>query len=100
MRLSAVALLAVLSCAVACAGTPVYPPRPPATPGDPIADPTPTRIVVHATVGGGALRAALEEALPKNGDGTFPMLGTQRKFLWQRDSVALRFAQGRLVVDL
>src|SRR5262249_29615957 len=100
MRRSGILRYVALAVVTACAGTAVDPPRHRARPGDAIADPRPTRIVVHATVGSTALRAALEEALPKSGDGTFPMLGSQRKFVWQRDPIGLRFAQGRIAVDL
>jgi hypothetical protein len=80
--------------------TPVYPPRPPSSPGDPVADPTPSRIVVHATIAGSALRQALETQLPTTGEGTVPLMGRDRKFSWRRDPVALRFDRGRIGVDV
>src|SRR4051794_6454533 len=84
-----------------CAGlTPVYPARPPASPGDPVADPTPSRIVVHATITGAALRQALEEKLPAAGEGTVPLVGKERRFTWKRDPMAVRFDRGRIVVEL
>src|SRR5262249_27533207 len=99
MRLPALLLLAAV--AIGCSGaTPLYPPRPPETPSEPIADPTPTRVVVHATVTAAALRAGLGRALPRPGDGTFPVIASQRRFVWQRDPVALRFVQGRIGIDL
>lgn len=79
---------------------PVYPPRPPESPAEPIADPAPSRVVAHVTVGSAALKDALEQNLPKTGEGTFPLLGSQRKFTWTRDAASLRFTQGRLGVDL
>lgn len=80
--------------------TPVYPARPPATPGDPIADPTPSRVVVHATVAAAALRRALDDKLPVTGEGTVVLLGRERKYSWRRDPVAVRFDQGRIGVNL
>ena len=94
-------LLVWISLIAACTGlTPVYPPRPPATPGEPIADPMPSRVVVHATVTGFALKQALESKLPATGEGTVPLMGRQRKFSWKRDPIALRFDRGRIGVDV
>jgi hypothetical protein len=84
-----------------CAGsTPLYPPRPAAAPAAPVADPTPSRVVVHATVTAGALRDALEAAVPAEGEGTFPLLGKERHYAWKRDPLAVRFDQGRVGVGL
>src|SRR6266852_9554538 len=80
--------------------TPVYPPRPPATPGEPVADPVPSRVVMHATITGAALRQALESAMPVTGDGTVPLMGRERKFSWKRDPLALRFDRGRIGLDV
>ena len=90
----------VLACA-ACAGglTALYPSRPPAVPGPPIADPAPARVVVHATVSSTALRKALDEQLPRSGDGTFSLLGSTRKYDWQRVSTAVSYLQGRIGVQ-
>lgn len=84
-----------------CAGlTPIYPPRPPATPGEPIADPVPSRVLVHATITSAALRQALETEMPAAGEGTVPLMGRERKFSWKRDPVALRFDRGRIGLDV
>ena len=56
----------------------VYPPRPPGTPGAPVADPSPSRVVAHITVTSGGLRSAMDDAIPKQGDGSFMLLHTQR----------------------
>lgn len=80
--------------------TALYPPRPPETPSDPIADPTPARVNMHVTVSGAALKAALEDKLPRTGEGTFPFVGGPRRFTWSREPVAIRFTQGRIGVDL
>jgi hypothetical protein len=78
----------------------VYPPRPPAEPGEAIADPAPSRVVLHATVTAEALKKAINESLPETGDGTFPMLGKQRRFTWKRDAVSIKFNQGRVELSL
>jgi hypothetical protein len=77
----------------------VYPPRPPATPGLPIAEPTPSRVVVHATVSAAALKKALDEQVPSTGAGTFPLLGGERKYSWQRVSTAVSFSRGRIALQ-
>lgn len=76
----------------------VYPPRPPSTPAEPIADPLPTRIVTHVTVTSSALRDSLDAAVPRTGEGTFRLAG-ERRYRWQREDVAVSFARGRVVVD-
>ncbi len=78
----------------------VYPTRPAATAGAPIADPTPARVVLHTTVTSAALSRTLEENIPKTGEGTFPLLGTERRFTWKRSAIGIRFQQGRIGLDL
>jgi hypothetical protein len=77
----------------------VYPARPPATPGPPIADPPHSRLVVHLTVTQKGLGDLLEKSVPKTGDGTFALLGT-RRYAWQRGPLELRLdgARGRIGV--
>jgi uncharacterized protein DUF4403 len=94
---SLLSLVALAGCAGA---VPLYPPRPSDAPTAPVADPTPARVVVHATVTSAALRGALEEAVPLTGDGTFPLLGKERRYAWRREPVSLRFDQGRIGVGL
>jgi hypothetical protein len=87
--------------ALACKSVgPVYPPRPAATSGAPIADPEPSRVVVHTTVTGAALARAVEGALPQTGEGTYPLLGTERRYAWRRSPVTLSFRQGRVGLAL
>lgn len=76
----------------------VYPPRPPQTPGAPAADPTPSRVVAHLAITGAGLQSAIDEAVPKNGDGSFTLLRTQRRYTWDRTSFEVGFAQGRVVL--
>ena len=104
LRVALAQALAVFAAGCSTVGgvgfSPMYPSRPPATPGDALADPTPSRVVVHATVTSAALKSALEDKLPKTGEGTFPLLGAQRKVTWRREPVELRFTQGRLAVSM
>lgn len=79
---------------------PVYPPRPEESPAKPIADATPSRVVLHATITGKALRESMEQAIPRTGQGTFPMLGTDRQYTWRRGDLAVRFHQGRIAIDV
>src|SRR5271170_2670555 len=84
-----------------CAGEgAVYPPRPPATPGEAIADPTPSRVVMHTTVTAAGLTSAIEDGVPKTGEGTFPLMGRERRFTWTRGPATVRFNQGRIALDL
>ena len=77
----------------------VYPPRPLSTPGAPVADPAPSRIVAHITVTSAGLSVAIDEALPRTGDGAVGLLGTQRRYTWERAPMRIGFAQGRVVLD-
>lgn len=77
----------------------VYPPRPPGSPGAPLADPAPTRIVAHVNVTSGALKGSLDESIPRTGEGSFRLLGSDRKYRWDREPLALAFSQGRIVID-
>jgi Domain of unknown function (DUF4403) len=100
MARRSIALVAVLALS-SCSGLlPVYPPRPPATPGEPIADPAPSRIVVHATVTGAALRKALDEKVPQTGAGTVPIFGSSRHYTFKREPIGLRFERDRVGVDI
>jgi len=98
-HLPAVALVSVLLCGCARFGA-VYPPRPSESPAPPIADPPPSRIVVHVSVTDAALRATLDDAIPKDGDGDFAILGSLRHYTWTRQPLTVRFAQGRLVLGV
>ncbi|HSO35125.1 MAG TPA: DUF4403 family protein [Labilithrix sp.] len=77
----------------------VYPPRPPGSPGAPVADPTPSRVVAHVSVTSAGLKSSLDESVPKKGDGAFALLRTQRKYTWERTPLEVSFSQGRIVLD-
>jgi hypothetical protein len=78
----------------------VYPPRPPSTNGAPVADPSPARVVAHISVTSEGLRSAIDDALPRAGDGTMSFLRTQRRYTWERTPLEIGFAQGRIVLDV
>jgi len=86
--------------ALACCSRfgPVYPPRPAASEGSPLADPEPARIVAHVAVTSAAMRTALDDAAPKTGEGTFPLLGGARRYTWERGALDVGFSQGRVVL--
>ncbi len=91
-----------LLCALVAAGCgatqAVYPPRPPAVPGLAVADPAPSRVVVHATITAAALKQALDQQIPRNGSGSFHAVGSDHKYVWSRRGVEVAFAQGRITV--
>jgi hypothetical protein len=90
-----------LVCVTGCGGalTPLYPPRPAAIPAAALAEPEPSRVVVHATVSSVALGQALDNAIPRSGNGTFPLLGSQRQYTWLRKPMQVSFTQGRIRVQ-
>jgi hypothetical protein len=78
----------------------VYPPRPAATPGEAIADPTPSRVVMHTTITREGLLRALDEGVPKTGEGTFRLMGRDRRFTWRREPAQVRFGGGRIQLEM
>ena len=66
--------------------------------GPPLADPEPARVVAHLAVTSAALRSALDDAAPKTGEGTFPLLGADRRYTWERGALDVGFSQGRVVL--
>jgi uncharacterized protein DUF4403 len=77
---------------------PVYPSRPAARPSPLVADPAPSRVTVHTAISRAGLQASLEEVVPKLGDGTVSLLGSQRPYRWKRSPLEISFAAGRVVV--
>src|SRR6478736_3679333 len=94
-------LLALVLLSTSCGGAlpALYPPRPPAVPGAAIADPSPSRVVVHACVSTTALRQALDAQIPQSGAGSFPLLGADRRYVWNRLALAVSYLQGRIGVQ-
>jgi Domain of unknown function (DUF4403) len=81
----------------ACGGVPVYPSRPSPSSVAPVADPVPSRVVVHFAATGDGLRQYLDDVLLKSGAGTFELRGT-RNYTWSRGPLTVRFADGRVQV--
>ena len=77
---------------------PVYPSRPPLHPTPLVADPSPSRVTAHVALSGAGLRASLEDVVPKTGEGTFSLLGSERAYHWMRGPLDVSFASGRIVV--
>jgi len=100
MPLLALAPALAAGCFLVGESGPVYPPRPPATPGEALADPAPSRVVMHTAITSAGLKKALEESVPRTGEGTYPLLGKDRRYTWTRGDVAAKFDRGRVVLDL
>lgn len=81
-----------------CAGVPLYPPRPQAALGAPIADPAPSKVVVHLTVTPEGLNQAIDLALPSEGSSTFELRGP-RPWTWSRTPIAFTFADGKMQAE-
>jgi hypothetical protein len=99
MRLGSLASFAPLAVLVSCSRFgPLYPPRPAPSEGPPVADPEPSRVVAHVAVTSAAIRAALDDAAPRTGDGSFPLLGAERRYTWERGPLDVGFSQGRILL--
>ena len=95
VRVTVVLAMAAVSCGRFGA---LYPSRPTPSLSPAAADPVPSRIVAHVSVTAAALKAALEDAVPGTGEGTFPLLGGERHYTWDRSPIELGFSQGRIVL--
>ncbi len=89
------ALFATAVCS--CATVPVYPSRPTVGGAAPIADPVPSKLLIHISASAEGLRRALEASVPVAGESTFELRGT-RNYRWARGPFSLRFADGRVQV--
>lgn len=76
---------------------PVYPPRPPERPSPLVPESVPSRITLHVSVTGAALRQALDASVPATGDGTVSLLGSDRAYHWKRSPLDVSFASGRVL---
>lgn len=63
-------------------------------------EPLPSRVVAHTTITRAALQKALNEAIPLTGEGTFPLLRSERTYSWDREEGQLSFGQGRIQLSL
>lgn len=77
---------------------PVYPSRPAGQPSPLAVDPSPSRVAVHVSLSKAALRSALDEAVPKAGDSSFSLLGSDRLYHWTRGPLDVSFGGGRVIV--
>jgi hypothetical protein len=93
------AFIAVMLVASCSRFGPVYPSRPAPSTGVAFADPEPSRVVAHVAVTAAALVKALDEAAPRSGDGTFPLLGLDRHYAWNRAPLEIGFGQGRIMLQ-
>lgn len=96
------ASLGLLTCATPRPEAQVLKPPPPAaTPGRPISDPPPSRIVIHATIFREALIKKLAEGIPRSGEGEAELIAGQTlRYTWQREPLSLKFDRGRVVVTV
>ena len=100
MRFFAALSIFAMAAATGCARFgPVYPAHPTPGEGAPFADPAPSRIVAHLAIASAALRSALDDVTPRIGEGTFPLLGSDRRYTWERGPLEVGFSQGRVVLS-
>lgn len=102
-KLRGACLMALALAVPGCVGgalTPVYPPRPPATPGEPIADPAPAKVVLHTTITAKGLETALDEALPRTGEGMFAFVRGDRKYTYTRGPAKVQLGQGKVTIEM
>ena len=97
MRFAPVNLVLLALTTAGCAAIPLYPSRPAGASGAPVADPIPTKIVVHLNATSDGLRKALDTTIPTSGETTFEFRGP-RPLRWERGPFTLRFADGRIEV--
>jgi len=55
---------------------------------------------MHTTITSAGMTKAIEDNVPSSGEGTFSLLGLQRKYTWKRGNVGVRFGQGKVTLDL
>jgi hypothetical protein len=63
-------------------------------------EPEPARVVAHLVVTASGLAAALDQAVPARGEGSFALLGGERRYTWQRAPIDVAFSQGRVVLTV
>ena len=96
---SAAALLFAFCAACGPSLKNIRPPPPSQTGSAPIADPPPSRVVIHATIFRDAIARRLEESMPLQGEGEAAVLaGRKLHYSWKREPFQLRFDRGRILV--
>ncbi len=95
---SALTIIALGACTTSRFGA-IYPPRPPNSPSPPLADPAPSRVVMHVAITGQKLQDLLEQTIPREGQGDFTLLGGQRHYTWERGPLKLSFDSSHLMID-
>lgn len=55
-------------------------------------------MTAHLSITGAAFRESLESLVPKQGTGSFTLLGSERAYRWTRSPLEVSFASGRIVV--
>jgi hypothetical protein len=74
-------------------------PRPGEGRPSPVADPPPSRVTMHVSIFGEAIRANLDSSLPATGEGDVDLLaGKTLHYVWTREPLVLKFDRGRVVV--
>lgn len=91
-------ILALVSLSGCTRFGPIYPSRPPDRPSPLLADPSPSRVNVHVAVSSLGLRGSLEQVVPITGDGSFSLLGSERRFSWVRVPLDVSFGSGKIVI--
>lgn len=102
-KLRGACALALALVSPACVGgalSPAYPPRPPETKGEPIADPAPAKVVLHTTITTKGLEDGVEEALPRAGEGMFAFVKGDRKYTYTRGPAKVQLGQGKVTILL
>ena len=92
-------LVLVAPLLAACAGAPIYPPRPVSLRGALPVDPAPSKVVVHLSVTAAGLASELERVLPKDGKGVVKILGGERPYGWTRGPLTVRAEGDRVSVS-
>lgn len=83
-------VLASLTLLSAACTEALYPPRPAQLPGPALADPPTSRVNMHISLTETGLKQLIEATVPQGGEVPFSFLG-QRKLVWKRSAVDLRF---------
>src|SRR5579883_109442 len=98
MRRRTTTLLTALAALGGCASTGLHPQAPPRGGLATVPDPTPSRVVVHASLSGAALQQLAEQKLPPSGSGDVSLVGKRVHYRWERKPVEVQFDRGRVLL--